>query len=50
MEEDISPMEVKEEIEKSAEFNEGWSRYLAMTTAIIAVLASACSQYTKDVS
>jgi Tfp pilus assembly protein PilE len=42
MEEPVSAMEIKEQIE-SADFNAGWSRYLALTTAIIAVLAAIAS-------
>ena len=43
MEEDISPLEIKEQIEKASESTEDWSRYLALTTAIIAVLAAVTS-------
>ncbi|GAC1574752.1 MAG: hypothetical protein NVS3B9_6780 [Candidatus Doudnabacteria bacterium] len=40
MEEEATPMEVREEIEKASNFNEGWSKFLALTTAIIAVLSA----------
>lgn len=43
MEEETNVLELKEQIEKAAEFSEGWSRYLALTTAIIAVLAAVAS-------
>ena len=36
-------MEIKEEIEKLSEFDTGWSRYLALTTAIIAVISAIAS-------
>ncbi|HEX9503711.1 MAG TPA: DUF4337 domain-containing protein [Patescibacteria group bacterium] len=40
MEEEITPLEVKEEIEKAADFQGSWSKYLALTTAVIAVLSA----------
>ena len=50
MEEDINPLEIKEEIEKASEFNEGWSRYLALTTAFIAVLTAVASLQSSNYS
>lgn len=41
--EESSPLELKEQIEKASEFENGWSRYLALTTAIIAVLSALAS-------
>lgn len=43
MEEDINPLEENEQIEKMKEFEFGWSRYLALTTAIIAVFSAVAS-------
>lgn len=41
--EDTSSLEIKEQIEQISEFENGWSRYLALTTAIIAVISAIAS-------
>ena len=43
MEEELNPLELKEQIEKVSEFENGWSRYLALSTAIIAVISALAS-------
>ncbi len=43
MEETLTPMEIKEQIEQMKEFETGWSSYLALSTAIIAVFAALAS-------
>ncbi len=42
MEED-TPLEAKEQLDELAEHKSGWTRYLAITTAMIAVLAALAS-------
>jgi len=41
--EDENPLEAKEKLDELAEHKEGWTRYLALTTAFIAVLAALAS-------
>ena len=41
--EDENPLEAKEKLEELAEHKSGWTRYLALTTAIVAVLAALAS-------
>ena len=41
--EEENPLEAKEKLDELAEGREGWKRYLALTTAVVAVLAAVAS-------
>jgi len=43
MSEETSAQEVHEELEQFEDFNKGWGKYLALTTAIIAVISAIAS-------
>src|ERR1700733_9028390 len=43
MPEETSAQEEREQLEQFEEFNHGWGRYLALTTAIIAVISAIAS-------